>query len=359
MNSFIKTEDHVTVVFEDGETGTCYNTDPKYGRLCEAVKKGDYEDARDVLFPGEGLQRKLDAYQASFGKVKVEHGVVSYMDKPLHNTLTERMLDMISEGWDIAPLARFLNNLQDNPSYRAVNELYGFLENSDLPITDDGYFLAYKRIRGDFKDIYSGTMDNSVGTVVKMPRNEVNEDANQTCSAGLHFCSRSYLNSYGTSEGNTTVVLKINPRDVVSIPTDYNNAKGRACEYLVLRELEHKNEEKLEGSYAPDVTDDYDNDDDNGFDPIDWDDDGDVIEQTREVVRNSLGNHRVSNPYDPNSDAVFIVGATPHSGKFFATANEAANFAGNGATASNIRAVCRGERKTCGGYEWAWSSRSK
>lgn len=34
------------------------------------------------------------------------------------------------------------------------------------------------------------------------------------------------------------MVCKVNPADVVSIPTDYNDAKMRCCEYKVVREIE-------------------------------------------------------------------------------------------------------------------------
>ena len=77
-------------------------------------------------------------------------------------------------------------------------------------------------------------MDNSVGKIVEMERNEVDDDKDRTCSTGLHFCSESYLNSFG---GERTVIVKINPRDVVSIPSDYNDSKGRACRYEVIGEL--------------------------------------------------------------------------------------------------------------------------
>ena len=56
----------------------------------------------------------------------------------------------------------------------------------------------------------------------------------QTCSYGLHFCSEGYLRHFG---GDRVVILKINPRDVVSIPTDYNNTKGRCCRYEVIGEV--------------------------------------------------------------------------------------------------------------------------
>jgi hypothetical protein len=110
------------------------------------------------------------------------------------------------------------------------------LEKNALPITPDGHFLAYKKVRNDFLDIHSGTMDNSVGQIVEMERHEVNDNKDETCSTGLHFCGMSYLNHFGGSDSRT-VIVKINPADVVSIPSDYNNAKGRACRYEVIGEL--------------------------------------------------------------------------------------------------------------------------
>jgi hypothetical protein len=58
-----------------------------------------------------------------------------------------------------------------------VTELYGFLEKGNLPITNDGHFLAYKKVRKDYKDCHSGTMDNSIGQVVEMERNQVDDKA--------------------------------------------------------------------------------------------------------------------------------------------------------------------------------------
>jgi hypothetical protein len=77
-------------------------------------------------------------------------------------------------------------------------------------------------------------MLNAPGCVVEMERNAVDDNKDQTCSTGLHFCGMSYLSHFG---GERTVIVKINPRDVVSIPSDYNDAKGRACRYEVIGEL--------------------------------------------------------------------------------------------------------------------------
>jgi hypothetical protein len=75
-----------------------------------------------------------------------------------------------------------------------------------------------------------------------MERNAVDDNKDQTCSTGLHFCGLSYLDHFGGSDSRT-VIVKIDPADVVSIPSDYNGAKGRACRYEVIGEMGVKAED--------------------------------------------------------------------------------------------------------------------
>lgn len=173
------------------------------------------------------------------GKLTYADGVVRYNGEVLDNSLTKRIVSMMQEGFNADPLVNFLENLMQNPSGRAVRELYRFLECNDLPITPDGYFLAYKNVRDNYMDKYSGKFRNMIGDVCEMPRNQVMDDPNQTCSAGLHFCSIHYLRSMWGFDGHT-MIIKINPADVVSIPVDYNNSKGRCCKYEVVAEHEGK-----------------------------------------------------------------------------------------------------------------------
>jgi hypothetical protein len=129
-----------------------------------------------------------------------------------------------------------MENLMKNPSKRSVDQVYGFLEKNNLPITEDGCFLAFKKVRRDYLDIHSGTIDNSIGQVVEMDRNLVDDNPDSHCSSGLHFCSESYLGSFGGGS-DPVMILKIDPADVVSIPTDYNGAKGRCCKYEVIAQV--------------------------------------------------------------------------------------------------------------------------
>jgi hypothetical protein len=208
---------------------TVSKTHITYDKLVAAIKASDWDAVKDLIEPKKVVLKFAE------GNVSIEGDEFLWRGQPMDNSLSRRMIEMLKEGFPITPMVNFMHNLMANPSKRAVTELYGFLEKSNLPITPDGHFLAYKKVRADYLDCHSRTMDNSVGQVVSMERNAVDDDKDRTCSAGLHFCSISYLSSFG---GERTMILKINPRDVVSIPSDYNDAKGRACSYTVIGELD-------------------------------------------------------------------------------------------------------------------------
>lgn len=121
-----------------------------------------------------------------------------------------------------------------NPSAASRAELYDFLEFTKLPITSRGTFLAYRSISANWKDCHSGTMDNKLGRIVKMDRKQVDSDRNQTCSRGLHIAGQTYNARWNPSAGTILTIVEVDPKDVVSIPSDYNNQKGRCCKFKVL-----------------------------------------------------------------------------------------------------------------------------
>ena len=216
------------VVVIGNKSHTISRTHITYQKVLDAIKAGDWDTVRDTIEP------KKVVLSYGKGNDSIEGETLFWKGKELNTGLAVRMIAMLQEGFPIEPMVLFMENLMSNPSKRSVDELYGFLEKSNLPITPDGHFLAYKKVRDNYFDVHSGTMDNSVGQVLEMERNTVDDDKNRTCSAGLHFCSMSYLGCFG---GDRTVIVKINPRDVVSIPSDYNDAKGRTCRYEVIGEL--------------------------------------------------------------------------------------------------------------------------
>lgn len=215
---------------------TVLRDSPAYSLIVEAIKADDWDKVIDlldqktivrVLTEGEMEERDGDLF------VKLDNG--SWWKVPID--LGDHIGDFYNQGLPYKPWVAFAKKLQQNPSYRSVNELFRFLHANSFTLTDDGNFIAYKRVTEDFKDIYTKTFDNSVGVTVSVARNEVDEDSERTCSHGLHVAAFDYAcNHFGSDnvQADKLLYVEVNPKDVVAVPKDYNNQKMRVCEYKVL-----------------------------------------------------------------------------------------------------------------------------
>jgi hypothetical protein len=229
-------------IFAKGKVYTVLDDNRGYDKLREELRKPEH-DIEAILKLADREQSVRSSVRGT--QVTVEGGVVYYENEPVHNALTEKLLNLLDEGFDPAPWIKFLENLMRNPSYRSRECLYEFLDFFNAPITPEGKFIAFKRVRSDWKDIHSGTFDNSIGTTVKMPRYKVDDDPQNTCSSGLHVCADEYLKGYYDSGDCRTLVVEVDPANVVAVPYDYNFSKMRVCEYTVLAEIEPKDIEGI------------------------------------------------------------------------------------------------------------------
>jgi hypothetical protein len=238
--AFIRTPGGLHVSL-NGDIRTLASSDPVYGEVVAALARGATDD--EILEILNAELRRLEEATHVAPDIVLKGGVLYYKEDAIAGTLGTRMLEMLNEGFNLKPMAALLANIELNPSNKVVTRLYDFLEMGQNPLTEDGCFLAYKAVRPDFKDIHSGNFDNSVGQVLSMPRNRVDERDEVTCSYGFHVCSFSYLPRFSHANGHV-MICKVNPADVVSIPTDYNNTKMRVCRYEVIGEYEgyYKNE---------------------------------------------------------------------------------------------------------------------
>lgn len=224
------TSDGISFVI-DNKPYDCATDHINFDDIMEAVKEDRWDDIPGLI----SVKATLSNYCSDSG-IEVHDDHITFGGKRIHGTIVDRILTMVQQGFNIDPIVKFLENLYNNPSHTAINELYDFLVSAKMPITEDGCFLAYKRVRDDYTSCHDGKTDNSIGSQPSMNRFEVNDDRTNTCSAGLHFCSHAYLKDFS---GARTVILKINPADVVSIPSDYDNTKGRAWTYYVQGEVDN------------------------------------------------------------------------------------------------------------------------
>lgn len=174
---------------------------------------------------------------ATDGKVEVtDHGVF-YKGELIHNSVVDAIYEYTKVGLPIDPIVKFLENLMMNSSKNSIDQLWRFIEHHKLPLTEDGHLLAYKAVKSNYKDKYSGSIDNSIGQVVKMDRSKISDNPDEYCSTGLHVGGLAYSGPsgwYGGS-GDKCVIVKVNPKDVVCVPHDHNATKVRVCEYEVVK----------------------------------------------------------------------------------------------------------------------------
>jgi len=236
-----------------------------YKMILEALPTATADELLDIV----DVEKAVSSF--SDGMVEIKNGKVMYEGEEVHGSISKRILEFISKGLPFQPLVNFLNNLMENPSMQSQKELYDFLEHEHLPITEDGHFLAYKAVRSDYMDKYRGTFDNSVGKICKMQRAKVDDDRGRGCSNGLHAGALNYVAGYGSVEAHDRIVIvKINPRDVVSVPSDCNCEKLRTCQYEVVGEYQG---ELLKPLYSANFSEDEYEDDDEDYDIRDdyWD----------------------------------------------------------------------------------------
>lgn len=228
--NFIKTNDGRLNIFANNEVYTVGTDHVNYNQIVDAIKTDNDVALADLC----NVSRSVNSFMsnASNGVASIVDGNVVFNGNIVHNNITKRIIDLKREGFPFEPMLRFLENLMQNPSNRAITELYGFLELEGLPLTDDGCFLAYKRVSDDWKDFHSRTMDNRVGQIVKMARQDVDDNYQNGCSHGLHAGSLAYVNEFNPGQGHL-IVVKINPKNVVSIPKE-DVRKLRCCEYEVV-----------------------------------------------------------------------------------------------------------------------------
>jgi len=226
---YVKNDNQNITMYLNGEMEVINNEHPNFQKITECLEEARWND----VFPLLDLRGAIS--KLVYKQLEFKNDSLYFNGEELDGALVEFIINMAQHGADdIQPFMRFLNKVQKNPSVRAQKELYGFLRSGKIPITQTGNILTYKRIKSNWKDCHSNTIDNSIGKVVRMKRLSVDNNSNNTCSTGLHVCSYSYLGVFG---GNRIVVCEVHPRDVVSIPTDYNNSKMRCCKYKVIKEV--------------------------------------------------------------------------------------------------------------------------
>lgn len=251
MNAYIMTPNGVSGMI-DMNPFNVNNSHQNFDAIIEALKHKEWDRVHDLInITNQIAQAIADTGGNEKGRIQIcsAAGVILFDGIEIRNTLVDRIIKMLADGFDVKPMCAFLENCMDLRK-EIADRIFDWIEAGCMPITEDGCFLAYKRVNADYTSFHDGKTMNPVGGWVRLPRSMCDDDQHNTCSAGLHFCSQGYLPSYHGGMGRI-LVLKINPKDVVAIPYEYGTAKGRACAYEVVTELSEAPRVAVENPETP------------------------------------------------------------------------------------------------------------
>lgn len=216
----------------------------------EQIVAGIVADDESVVRLFDASEAVATRFERLTDRVSVKNGKVYFDGDVINNAVTEQILKFLEADEDFMPLVNFLDKVSTNPEPHSREQLYNWVAaRPSITITDDGDLVAYKGLFSEedekgtlYRSSHSGTaivngelfenqqIPQRIGDTVEMPRSSVEHNPYQGCSTGLHAGTFDYSRSYGDSH----VKVAINPRDVVSVPTEHNEAKIRVCRYVVI-----------------------------------------------------------------------------------------------------------------------------
>jgi len=238
------------VLFRNGKPQKIASSEKNYAAVIAALKLPEHQQAEAI----ENALKKINVNENISSQgfyVNDATQEVSYKGELLPAPLAKKVFSLIKQNLPVTLLEKFWENLKLNPSYNSIRELYDFLAYKELPITEDGCFLAYRGLHNNFYSIHGnlqtkvlqgtvnekGQIYNGVGEHIEVWRGDVDDNRENHCSMGVHAGSHAYASNWSRGK---VVVVKINPKDVVSVPSDYDCQKLRCCAYTVMSEVERE-----------------------------------------------------------------------------------------------------------------------
>ena len=188
-------------------------------------------DEFEIIKSSDYHEEVTNALVVTENQLKIKNGKCYYKGKVVPDTLYKTLSECQhkKKGDNIV---KFTDLLLQNPDEYVIEQIYPFLVHNDIEIDENGFIIAYKKVNDNYKDFRTNSFDNSIGSVVKEDRDVMDTNPQNTCSKGLHVGSRSYISKMYPS--GLLVACRVNPKDVVSVPVDYNGGKCRVCEYTVI-----------------------------------------------------------------------------------------------------------------------------
>lgn len=249
-------------VFGEGRAYVATNTHPYWYEIKRlAVVEGD-PSVVDLIDP---VRKVAKEFQRLGEQVTYTNGVLYFDGDPVNNAIAKKIIEFVEAGVeDWKPLVLFMQKVFANPNEHSREQLFEWMTRHRFAINEEGDILGYKSVQSTTQDgftyesitagddtvtvdgkEYTGNVPQNVGSVVEMSRSAVEFDPSNGCSNGLHVANFRYASTWTWADGRTVLLVAMNPRDVVSVPTESNFEKVRCCRYRVVKVVDREVDDAL------------------------------------------------------------------------------------------------------------------
>ncbi len=233
----------ITVIVKGEKPRTLVATDIAYKTALRAWHAEKWDEMLDCFDRPKVIAKFTE------GAVQVFDNEVLHNGKKVNAYIERKLLEALRENnvLGFTAIARFLNNLMENPIPFVQADLYEFLETNNMPITIDGAFLAFKLSDRNGHPFYqhTPTIVYKKGSVHEMDISESNITQGMCDGEGFYFGRRDYWNGQFDKDGRyigdgIMWVAKVFPQWVRGIPSK-TETKGKSYrmeivdEYRLLR----------------------------------------------------------------------------------------------------------------------------
>jgi hypothetical protein len=229
--TWLITDEHAVIIYRGEEPRVIKAGTDLHKQVMQALLiDGDYDKVHTLLTP----EKHLEVETQGDLKITPTGTLRDKQNDAVDPIVRDYLEEFLEKGLSLEPLVKLAANIKKVADPFVRDQMVRFLRCSKFPITDDGCFIAFKRVKeveGKLLDIYTGKIPNNVGDSPRMAWEDVTKDPHTTCSAGLHVGAWGYM---GVMSGDVTLAVKVNPADVVSVPYDYQDQKMRTMGYTVV-----------------------------------------------------------------------------------------------------------------------------
>lgn len=241
---------NITVVV-DGDMKVADDTHP----LWDEIKAKAVALDESVIDLFDASTRVAERFERLSERVTVAHSRIYVDGDEIEDAFADQIVRFMDEDLDDwKPLVKFLEKVYTNTEAHTRENLSRWLTaTGGFTITEEGNIVGYKGLTAEFGSIHrgpaivdgkavNGSVPNQPGSIIEMKRSEVQHDPRVGCSVGLHVGTWDYASSFGRG---VVVEVEVNPRDVVSVPTDCNGQKMRVSRYTVVRAVDAAHNEAV------------------------------------------------------------------------------------------------------------------